>query len=63
MPKSWTIAYNLSGIWDYDPDEAELTAEVIASKQARQDWKDNMMYGPGMITDVEINLEKIYETD
>jgi hypothetical protein len=50
--------------WDKDElDEmAELTAEVIAQKADRAEWLEYSIYGPGRIKDIELNLEKIYET-
>jgi hypothetical protein len=48
--------------WEAEQEElAELMAEVIAQKKARLDWKEHKQYGPGMITDIELNLEKIYD--
>jgi len=41
--------------------EADLQAEVIASKGEATEWEDHWDFGPGRIRDLEINLEKIYE--
>ena len=38
-----------------------LQAEVIASRSEAEDVRHHRDYGPGMISDIEHNLEKIYE--
>jgi hypothetical protein len=50
--------------WEEDELEelAALTAEVIAQKTMRAEWRDHLMGGPGFIIDIELNMEKIYET-
>ena len=38
----------------------DLQAEVIASRREAADWTDNQDFGPGRITHLELNQEKIY---
>jgi hypothetical protein len=41
--------------------EADLMAEVIAERIEGADWIDHREFGPGRITDLEHNLERIFE--
>jgi hypothetical protein len=42
--------------------EAEMMAEVIAERIEASELQYHRDFGPGRITDIELNLEKIYET-
>lgn len=56
---NWMVTVDLS---EEELEElAELQAEVIASKTARAEFRDWLNFGPGRITDLEHNQEKIFE--
>jgi hypothetical protein len=40
---------------------ADIQAEVIASKTESAEYREFFEIGPGRITDLDINREKIYE--
>jgi len=43
-------------------DMAEAVADIIIKKKEHSEYMHFLKYGPGRIKDLELNLEKIYET-
>lgn len=55
---NWTM--QISSGWA-DIEDDDLHDEVLSIKTERQLYREHLLFGPGMIYDIELNQERIYE--